>query len=87
MEDGGRVDGKVSKGVDGSGVLRSGVANSSGVSGDGTRGNVVGGLSSSEETVSRDDGVSGEGRSLWMATVESRVRGSNRPAERTRRLP
>ena len=60
----GREEREVSERVDGGGVLRGGVSDSGGVSGDGTGQLVVRGLSSDQEAVSGSDSVGGEGRSL-----------------------
>lgn len=56
--------GEVAQTVQGDGVVRGGVAESTGVSGDGTRGDIVGGLGTDKEAVTADNGVGGEGRAL-----------------------
>lgn len=60
----GREGAEVAEGMDGGRVLGGGVADGGGVLGDGTGELVVGGLSSDEEAVSGDNGVSGDGGSL-----------------------
>lgn len=50
--------------MEGDGVVRGGVAESTGVSGDGTRGDVVRGLGTNKEAITADNSVGGEGRAL-----------------------
>lgn len=60
----GSVGREVAKTVDGDSVLGSAEAQSSGISGDLARGHVVGGLSTEEETITANNGVSSEGGAL-----------------------
>ena len=56
--------GEVAQAVEGDGVLGSREANSTGVAGDGARGDVVGGLGTDKEAVTANDSVGGEGGAL-----------------------
>lgn len=56
--------GHVSETVDGDGILWGGVADSTGVAGHFALGDVVRGLSTDEETVTAEHGVSGESGAL-----------------------
>ena len=59
--------GEVAETVESDVVDFGGVAESTGVSGDGTRGDVVRGLGTDQEAVTADNGVGGEGGSLeWV---------------------
>jgi len=60
----GREGREVAETVEGDGVLGGGVAEGSGVAGEGTGLDVVRGLGTDEEAVVADNGVSGEGRTL-----------------------
>ena len=63
--------GQVSETVKGDGVVRGGVTESTGVSGDGTGGDIVRSLGTNKETVSANNSVGSEGRALdvsfWCA--------------------
>jgi hypothetical protein len=63
---------KVAEAVEGDGVLSRGVTDGSGVAGDATLGNVVGRLGTSDEAVTADDSVSGEGGALSVISVSKR---------------
>jgi len=56
--------GEVSETVEGDGVVRGGVTESTGVSGDGTGGDIVRSLGTNKETVSANNSVGGEGGAL-----------------------
>ena len=55
---------EVSETVEGDGVFRSAEANGRGVAGDLALSDVVRSLTTKEESVAADDGISGEGRAL-----------------------
>jgi hypothetical protein len=59
--------GEVSETVEGDGVVRSGVTESTGVSGDGTGGDIVRSLGTNKETVSANNSVGGEGGALRIS--------------------
>lgn len=55
---------QVPEAMDGDGVLWGGVTDGAGVAGDLALGDVVGSLGTDQETVTTENGVSGEGRAL-----------------------
>ena len=63
----GRVGGPVAEAVEGDSVLGCAETEGGGVSGDGSRGDVVGCLCTDEEAVTSDNRVSGERRALSIA--------------------
>ena len=69
-----REGGQVSETVEGNGVLWSRETEGGSVSGDGTRSDIVRSLTTGKETVSTDDGIGGEGRTLEKVGGDSRVK-------------